>query len=120
MDPEISMRNLKAALARLNDQSSNVQPINPADVDNVIDAFNALDEWLTAGGYLPSEWASDWIRASDEIAALKSNYYTRNLDQLDSEDIKVKFVSAKGETHWLSISKETLTKFYPIFAELND
>jgi hypothetical protein len=57
MDPEQTLADLRAAISRLRaaaDGDSNDDEIQAGH--DVAEAASALDDWLSAGGFLPSDW----------------------------------------------------------------
>jgi hypothetical protein len=60
MDPNIALEDIRKAIA-----STAIDP-SRTDFDDVLyqagivafDAFEALDEWLSKGGFLPSAWVN--------------------------------------------------------------
>lgn len=60
MDPNAALARLRDAM---NDLSGRVHPsiIDPFgsldDIRDALEAFEALDEWLTNGGFLPAAWS---------------------------------------------------------------
>jgi len=53
MDPNVALANLREAL---NPEQGDSPGFEDA-LDNAIEAFAALDEWLSKGGFLPGAWA---------------------------------------------------------------
>lgn len=53
MDPDETLRILRAYVTAVNFSRTEM---NPSSRDWV-EAFGALDDWLTAGGFLPQSWA---------------------------------------------------------------
>lgn len=53
MDPNQALKNARASVARIDES------ITPSeeDVAALADAFEALDGWLSGGGFLPTEWS---------------------------------------------------------------
>lgn len=53
MDPNQVLKNARASVARIDES------ITPSeeDVAALADAFEALDDWLSRGGFLPTEWS---------------------------------------------------------------
>jgi hypothetical protein len=72
MDPNVSLARLRDAMARLHAHEQKPEwETNPAalrahddDLRDAVDAFEALDGWLSRDGFLPDDWQSD-----DEKAA---------------------------------------------------
>lgn len=58
MDPNISLSEARDLALALRAASEGFQPLDSENVDKFVDAFLNLDEWITNGGYLPSEWVS--------------------------------------------------------------
>lgn len=54
MDPNATLKNLRAAL----DKISLAVPLSEFgdDIEDALTAFDALDEWLKSGGFLPEDW----------------------------------------------------------------
>jgi hypothetical protein len=50
MDPNEALQRLRQLLAQP------AELITELDVQHVRDLFDALDEWLASGGFLPAEW----------------------------------------------------------------
>ena len=62
MDPDTALANLRNALARLraaegHQPNSHEAFQHAAAATEVADAAEALDGWLTGGGFLPATWA---------------------------------------------------------------
>ncbi len=58
MDPDVALEKLRKALAsyrKWSAQACDKQALNEAD--KVADHFEALDQWLSSGGFLPDEWS---------------------------------------------------------------
>lgn len=76
MDPNAVLAKIRAAV----EESFTV---SDCSVDDIAEAFQALDEWLSKGGFLPAAWRHahpmDWL---DEIHALLSGN-PWNADTLD-------------------------------------
>jgi len=56
MDPEQALRDARAALAMIRSETTDTQGIAEA-TDELADAFEALDGWLSKGGFLPIAWS---------------------------------------------------------------
>jgi hypothetical protein len=56
MDPNEALKNARIALERVRSSPFNVIDVSIAD--ELADAFEALDGWLTNGGFLPTAWAN--------------------------------------------------------------
>lgn len=54
MDPDEALAKARAA-RQVIDNETDTKKIDVA-IDDVLDAFDALDEWLSKGGYLPRAW----------------------------------------------------------------
>lgn len=55
MDPNAALRNALAAIAAY-EQSSPDSAEYHAALNALVDSFQALDGWLTSGGFLPDAW----------------------------------------------------------------
>lgn len=74
MDPEAAYQKAMDALARIRAAesegwSSSAEAEKEAAADDLAEGFEALDEWLTKGGYLPRAWGTlqeRWDRANRE------------------------------------------------------
>lgn len=51
MDPEQTLAELREMVTRVNDGTGRV------DVDEFAEKFDALDTWLSKGGFLPGGWS---------------------------------------------------------------
>lgn len=61
MDPNEALRFARDAAARLIAQIDSAELLEEAeidfdDVDTLVEAFDALDHWMSRGGYLPAPW----------------------------------------------------------------
>ena len=74
MDPNATLAQARAALARLDDLDEQEDaPYIERRAEcaaDVVDAFRALDEWLTKGGFQPAAWvhgapSRPWSRQPD-------------------------------------------------------
>jgi hypothetical protein len=54
MDPNATLQALRAALSDY-DQAIRKSVADEA-ADRALEAFRALDEWITRGGFLPEDW----------------------------------------------------------------
>jgi len=52
MDPNEALRRARAALARIDESITPTE----GDIGDLANAFEALDGWLTGGGFLPDAW----------------------------------------------------------------
>lgn len=72
MDPNEALKNLREVMPRLRAWEENEEwSVAPSDLTQhdedlrtAVDAFEALDGWLSKDGFLPADWESD-----DEKAA---------------------------------------------------
>jgi hypothetical protein len=57
MDPNEALRNARAAMKRLREEDERDED-HPAEdaTDELTNAFEALDGWLTKGDFLPADW----------------------------------------------------------------
>ena len=51
MDPNKTLEDLRAELAWLHGETTDTP-----DPEYVLDLFEALDQWLSQGGFLPADW----------------------------------------------------------------
>jgi hypothetical protein len=74
MDPNEALKNARAALVRFRRAPSpSLDACTALDAaDDLADAFQALDTWLTYGGFLPDEWKGEckhvWVPDGDITA----------------------------------------------------
>jgi hypothetical protein len=63
MDPNEALRNAREALSRMRHELSFSQARDwntiEEKAEDLADAFEALDGWLSKGGFLPSAWAPE-------------------------------------------------------------
>jgi hypothetical protein len=52
MDPNACLTEIRAAIAALEGPDADLY-----DVQELVDKFRALDEWMTRGGFAPEGWA---------------------------------------------------------------
>jgi len=63
MDPNEALKNLREAIASATGQQDadtdhgSFCVVNNRTVTDIINSFEALDEWLSRGGFLPADWA---------------------------------------------------------------
>ena len=55
MDPNIALDKLREMCRRALDEDS-PEDIESDLAEDICEAFEALDQWLSNGGFLPSEW----------------------------------------------------------------
>lgn len=56
MDPNQALIELRAAIEEARTEIAATTPRSLDQIENVADLFQALDEWLLAGGFAPREW----------------------------------------------------------------
>lgn len=56
MDPNECLREIRELKMRLLAQDDNEEPHDPIDVARLLELVEALDGWITAGGFLPEAW----------------------------------------------------------------
>lgn len=56
MDPNAAHSVIRAQITRLRDQEGDELGYSNLDTGWLIDAVEALDEWLSKGGFLPEAW----------------------------------------------------------------
>lgn len=60
MDPDAALANARTLVARLRRAQAQGQDQAVASVAaELADAFDALDDWLSGGGFLPAAWARE-------------------------------------------------------------
>jgi len=60
MDPDEALRRLREAAARVREEISKGFGGDPMDdVSTMLDHFEALDGWLSNGGFAPKAWRKD-------------------------------------------------------------
>lgn len=57
MDPNEALRLAREAAGELR-QADDDDTLPGSQVGQLVEAFEALDEWLTKGGFLPSDWTT--------------------------------------------------------------
>jgi len=63
MDPEAALAQARSACAQIGHQVDVVGKMpDDEDVDRLVTAFEALDEWLCKGGFLPDAWIRPYQR----------------------------------------------------------
>lgn len=73
MDPNEALNNARSAIREL--QAENVAGIDRWDaVDQLVDAFEALDQWMTRGGWSPWSKPTRVPLSEDEFAELEGLY----------------------------------------------
>jgi len=62
MDPDANLKEQRELIARINaddeasDETSPRVMYNPNDARRLIELVQALDQWITGGGFLPAAW----------------------------------------------------------------
>lgn len=57
MDPDEALRRLRASAAKVREEMSKGFGGDPMDdVSDMLNSFEALDVWLSNGGFIPREW----------------------------------------------------------------
>lgn len=57
MDPNTALTEIRRAVAETDDAC--YACCASASLRDVLDRFEALDEWLSTGGFLPAQWADN-------------------------------------------------------------
>lgn len=60
MDPDAALTNARSALAAIRAGEDSQGELMTDALDDLADAFEALDQWLTKGGFLPRAWRKSW------------------------------------------------------------
>jgi hypothetical protein len=58
MDPNETLKAIRDGIVNLRDLMDQGYAPYPEDVQRLLSQAEALDEWLSKGGFLPKEWAS--------------------------------------------------------------
>lgn len=56
MDPNKALKKARAALAKVRAWQDEEGETSPEAAEDLVDAFEALDGWLSKGGFLPQAW----------------------------------------------------------------
>lgn len=56
MDPNTALNDLRRAVAAIDNNDGMSEHAFSDQLDNIIQEFTALDQWLTGGGFLPNDW----------------------------------------------------------------
>lgn len=56
MDPNAALNNIREAVGELRQQDDDGVLDGTSQVGFLLESFEALDEWLTKGGFLPEAW----------------------------------------------------------------
>lgn len=56
MDPNETLTKLREIKRRIQANVDTGTPLSPADAPDMADLFEALDDWLSKGGFLPADW----------------------------------------------------------------
>lgn len=62
MDPNANLKEQREIVARMLDDDAESPDGFANDATRLAELVQALDEWLTNGGFLPSEWSSAGAR----------------------------------------------------------
>jgi hypothetical protein len=54
MDPDAALAQIRELIA---DQQTHNE-LNDTDTDRLVELIDSLDEWMTKGGFLPTEWSA--------------------------------------------------------------
>jgi hypothetical protein len=69
MDPDTALANAREAAADY-DKATSISQENDA-AERLVEAFQALDQWLSRDGFLPADWRSDDEKAEDEDPTIR-------------------------------------------------
>lgn len=56
MDPNETLRMARTAAAAITSAIDNEEDVQFGNVERLAEAFEALDEWLSKGGFVPDAW----------------------------------------------------------------
>lgn len=59
MDPNIALQAIRDGIMNLRDLMEQGYAPYPGDVLDLLGEAEALDEWLSNGGFVPKDWASE-------------------------------------------------------------
>lgn len=57
MDPDANLKAQRDLVKSLREGAEYGQPFDEVDVDRLLELVQALDEWVSRGGFLPKAWA---------------------------------------------------------------
>lgn len=60
MDPNEALRRIRGVVQRIGDDASARTLDAFSELEEITDAAQALDEWLSKGGFLPDGWRNAW------------------------------------------------------------
>lgn len=100
MDPNVTLRDLRAAVQELRavDLTEELDYDVQVRVENVLERFADLDEWLLGGGFVPHEWAR-----STQLAAIQREldvHPTWNPPTREEARERCSFTTLAGTTSW--------------------
>lgn len=58
MDPNRTLQDMRDEIMNQRDLEINDLDFDAYGVDRLMDNFEALDQWLSKGGYLPDSWSN--------------------------------------------------------------
>lgn len=56
MDPNATLVSIREFVQEITTDLDRGEDPDYHDIDGLVDHVNALDEWLSKGGYLPADW----------------------------------------------------------------
>jgi hypothetical protein len=59
MDPQAALNYARKAASGVLDDMDHERATDPDDVQRLAESFQALDHWLSRGGFLPSDWKGE-------------------------------------------------------------
>jgi hypothetical protein len=59
MDPNAGLAHAREAASNVLDDMDHERQTNPDDVQRLAESFQALDGWLSKGGFLPTDWTPE-------------------------------------------------------------
>ena len=57
MDPEANLEEQRRLVKSINKARDNEQDVDQDDIHRLAELVEALDEWISRGGFLPSPWS---------------------------------------------------------------
>lgn len=98
MDPNVTLKQLRELVGKYQDSTSLQKNWDAgATLSEIVKLFDALDEWLTRGGFPPNNWNGDLeaIIRKDVASALEGFHADRSLDYAEDRERLVEEIMKK-------------------------